>query len=132
MTPDQPSQPDLDLVAAALRADLSDIAAFVEGLAVRLEQTLPGFVQVKRSRSGFRGPRLVSEILVQAGEEQLMLRRDGGHVNASRARMSGGIVLKTEPLDIESWLAALSGTVAQQAQRSERIRLALQQLVLEQ
>lgn len=132
MTPEESSSPDLDLVAAALRADLSDIAAFVEGLATRLELALPGLVQVKRAKSGFRGPKLVTEIAVQTGEDRLQLRRDGGIVEAQRCRVSGGIVIKTEALDIDAWLSALSVAVAAQAQRSERTRLALQQLVLDQ
>lgn len=127
----QSSAPDLDLVAAALRADLSDIAAFVEGLATRLELALPGLVQVKRSKRGFRGPKIVSEIALQAGDERLELRREGAIVQPSRCRVSGGIVIKTEALDIDTWLSALSVAVADQAQRSERTRLALQQIVLD-
>jgi hypothetical protein len=125
------SAPDLDLVAAALRADLSDIGAFVEGLATRLELALPGIVQVRRSKSGFRGPKLVNEIVVQTAEERLQLRREGAQVSTVRARLSGGIVIRNEPLDIDAWLAALAAAVAEQAKRSERTRLALQQLVLE-
>lgn len=132
MTPEESSSPDLDLVAAALRADLSDISAFVEGLATRLELALPGVVQVKRAKRGFRGPKLVSEIVVQAGDDRLQLQRDGGIVQATRCRVSGGIVIKTEALDIDAWLSALSMAVAEQAHRSERTRLALQQLVLDQ
>ncbi len=131
VTSDESSSTDLDLVAAALRADLSDIAAFVEGLATRLELALPGIAQVTRTRSGFRGPKLVSEIVVQTGDERLELHRQGGQVTTSRCRISGGIVIKTEALDIDAWLSALSTAVAAQAQRSERTRLALQQLVLE-
>jgi hypothetical protein len=127
----QAGTPDLDLVAAALRADLTDIAAFVEGLATRLELALPGIAQIRRVKSGFRGPKLVSEIVVQMGDERLQLQRDGGLVQASRCRISGGIVIKTEALDIDTWLSALAVAVAGQAQRSERTRLALQQIVLD-
>lgn len=124
-------RPDLDLVAAALRADLSDIAAFVESLATRLELALPGLVEVKRARSGFRGPKVVIEITVVSGDQRLLLQRDGGRVNAVRSRVSGGIAIKTETLDIDAWLEVLSAAVAEQAQRSERTRLALQQIVLD-
>jgi hypothetical protein len=132
VTPEESSSTDLDLVAAALRADLSDISAFVEGLAARLEQALPGLVEVKRAKQGFRGPKLVTEISVDTDDGRLSLQRDGGQVRTVRAKSSGGIVLKTEKLDIDAWLAALRAEVAEQAQRSERTRLALQQLVLEQ
>jgi len=131
VTPEESSSLDLDLVAAALRADTGDIHAFVEALATRLEQALPGFVQVKRAKQGFRGPKLVSEIVVASGDDRLELRRTGGDVRASRCRLSGGIVIKNEALDIDAWLAALAAAVAKQAEHSERVRQALEQLVLE-
>ncbi len=115
-----------------MRADLSDISAFVEGLAIRLEQALPGFVKVTRTRQGFRGPKLVSEISVQTSDGKLELLRDGGDVRAMRSRTSGGIVLKREPIDVDDWLTALTSVAAAQAQRSEITRQALQKLVLDQ
>jgi hypothetical protein len=118
------------LVAAALRADLSDIAAFVEGLATRLELALPGIAQIRRTKAGFRGPKLVSEIVVQDGDDRLELHRNGSQITTTRCRVSGGIVIKNETLDIDAWLSTLQAAVAAQAQRSERTRQALQQLVL--
>jgi hypothetical protein len=131
VTPEESPSLDLDLLAAALRADLSDIAAFVEGLATRLEQALPGAVIVKRTKRGLRGPKLVTEIAVDTGGERLELKRVGDDVTAVRAKSSGGIVLKTETIDIDTWLSALTAAVAAQAERSERTRQALQQLVLD-
>jgi hypothetical protein len=131
VTPEESPSLDLDLLAAALRADLSDIAAFVEGLAARLEQALPGAVIVKRAKRGLRGPKLVTEIAVETGGERLELKRVGNDVRAVRAKSSGGIVLKTETIDIDTWLSALTAAVAAQAERSERTRQALQQLVLD-
>lgn len=131
MTLEDSSTPDLEMVAAALRADMTDIAAFVEGLAKWLELALPGLVEVKRVKSGFRGPKLVDEIAVHAGDQRLQLQRSGGMVKAVRSRVSGGIVIKTESLDLDAWLAVLAAAVSDQAQRSERTRQVLQQLVLE-
>jgi hypothetical protein len=131
VTSDESSSTDLDLVAAALRADLSDIAAFVEGLATRLELALPGIAEIRRTKTGFRGPKVVSDIIVQTGDDRLELHRKGSQISTTRCRVSGGIVIKTEALDIDAWLSALATAVAAQAQRSERTRLALQQIVLE-
>jgi hypothetical protein len=128
--PERSQSLDLDLLASALRADLSDIAAFVEGLAARLELALPGSVKVKRTKQGFRGPKLVTEISYDGGGERLELRRNGDDVRVVRAKSSGGIVLKTEEIDIDTWLTALTQAVASQAERSERTRQALQQIVL--
>ena len=123
---------ELDLVAASLRADMADIGAFVEGLAVKLEDSLPGVVQVERVKQGFRGPKLVKRIAVDTSAGRLELRRDGHRVETVRARTSGGIVLKTEALDIDSWLTELTTVVAAEAGRNERTRQALQRLLLDQ
>lgn len=122
---------EVELLAASLRADLTDIAAFTEGLATKLEGTLPGLVQVQRVKQGFRGPKVVNRIALDTGDARLELKRDGGLLQAIRSRISGGIVLKTEQIDIETWLSDLAAAVAVQAQRSERTRQALENLLLE-
>lgn len=124
---------DLDLLAASLRADLTDLAAFVEGLAVKLEESLGGVVSVERAKQGFRGPKVVRRIsLSTSSGDRLELRREGQTIQTVKARMSGGIVLKSEVVDIDSWLAALTTAVAAEASHNERTRLALQRLLLDQ
>ncbi len=121
---------DIDLLAASLRADAADTGAFVEGLAAKLEVALPSRVSVKRARSGMFGPKHVKEITLDAGDERLELARGTGEaIEFRRARQSGGIVLKRETLDSETWLAALSTAMAAEAQRSERTRQALERLL---
>jgi hypothetical protein len=132
MGTDESDSLELDLLAASLRADLGDIAAFVEGLAVKLEESLPGVVQVERVKQGFRGPKLVKRIALNAGSgERLELRREGNSVQALTARTSGGIVLKTEAVDIETWLTALTAVIAAEAGRNERTRQALERLLMD-
>ncbi len=122
---------DLDLLASSLRADSADLGSFVESLAVKLEEAIPGLVSVQRARSGLRGPKFVRQIAVDAGGERLELIADrGDRVETRRARVSGGITLKTEPLDVETWLQTLSGALAAEAARSERTRQALERLLL--
>jgi len=122
---------DLDLLAASLRSDAADLDAFVEGLAVKLEEAVPGLVQVERVRRGLRGGKRVRRISLSAGGERLEVVYDGGgHVETRRAHTSGGIVLKTEPLDIDAWLQALSAALVVEAGRNERTRRALEQLLL--
>jgi hypothetical protein len=72
----------------------------------------------------------VQRISVDAGDERLELRtgRDGA-IETSCSRLSGGIVLKTEPLPIDDWLHRLSEALAAQAQRSQTTRQALERLL---
>jgi hypothetical protein len=51
---DADTEMDIDLLAASLRADASDLGAFVEALAVKLEEAVPGAVRVERRRNGLR------------------------------------------------------------------------------
>lgn len=121
---------DLDLLTASLRADASDLRAFVEGLAVKLEDALPGAVRVQRRRSGMFGPKAIERITVNAGERRLELRAGEGSIETSCSRLSGGIVLKTEALGIDAWLEALGEALSREAQRSEKTRQALERLLI--
>jgi hypothetical protein len=121
---------DLDLLAASLRADTTDTDAFVEGLATKLEGALPGRVSVKRGRKGLFGPRLVQQISLDAGDTRLELVRGAAQaIEMRRARLSGGIVLKREPLDSDAWMRELTAAVAAEAGRSEQTRQALERLL---
>ena len=122
---------DLDLVAAALRADSSDLTAFVESLAAKLEETVPGRVRVDRRRSGMFGPKAVRSVAVDLGDRRLELRADGGAVQTRCAKLSGGIVLKNEVLETDEWLATLSEALAAEARRSETTRKALERLLMQ-
>jgi hypothetical protein len=122
---------DLDLLAASLRVDSGDLGAFVESLAVKLEDMLPGRVTVIRGRGRLLGPKLVQRISLDAGGQRLELLRGAGDVIHMRcSRVSGGIVLKSEVLDTDGWLAALSEALSAEAERSQQTRQALERLLL--
>jgi hypothetical protein len=127
---EDPESVDLDLLAASLRADSSDVDAFVESLAVKLEDAIPKRVRIDRRRQGMFGPKRVRQIEVDLGDQRLDLRLATGSVESRRAKLSGGIVLKSEQLDIDAWLAALGEALAAEASRSETTRQALQRLLI--
>ena len=120
---------DIDLLAASLRADVSDLGAFTEALAVKLEEAVPTGVRVLRGRGKLFGAKRVSKIVVDAGDRRLELRADGPGIQCTRARLSGGIVIKTEMVGIDEWIAELSRALAEQARRSETTRQALGRLL---
>jgi hypothetical protein len=124
-----PTDIDIDLVTASLRADASDLRAFVEALAVKLEDAAPGAVSVDRRREGMLGPKRVRRITLDAGGQRLELRADGGSVQTQCARLSAGIVLKSEELSMDEWLHTLSAALAEQARSSQTTRQALQRLL---
>jgi hypothetical protein len=126
---DEPSR-DIDLIAASLRADLSDVRVFVETLAAKLEAAVPGRVRVERQRAGMFGPKVVRRVALDGGDQRLELRTDGGSIETVCARVSGGIVLKNEELPIDEWLAALGTVLAAEAERNATTRAALERLLM--
>jgi hypothetical protein len=122
---------DLDLLAASLRADSSDLSAFVESMAAKLEDAVPARVRVDRRRSGMFGPKTVRSLSVDLDDRRLELRAERGAVQTRCARLSGGIVLKNEELETDAWLAMLSEALAAEAIRSEATRKALERLLTE-
>ena len=128
MTAEEPAL-DLDLVAASLRADSTDVSTFVESLAAKLEEAVPGRVRVQRRREGMFGPKRVRSVGVDLGDRRLELLAEGGGVEARCSRLSGGIVLRKETVDTDVWLAMLSEGLATEASRSEATRQALERLL---
>jgi hypothetical protein len=120
---------DIDLLAASLRANVSDLGAFVEALAVKLEEAVPAGVRVERRRAGMFGPKRVSRISLDAGTQRLELRADDGRIETRCARLSGGIVLKSDTLPTDAWLDALSRALADEARSSQTTRQALERLL---
>ena len=124
-----PGDLDLDLLAASLRADTSDLGTYVESLAAKLEAAVPGRVRVERRRAGLFGPKAVRSIAFDAGDRRLDLTYQGGSLQARAAKTSGGIVLKNEALGVEQWVAELGQVLAAEARRSESTRRALERLL---
>ena len=122
---------DIDLLAASLRSDSSDVSAFVESLATKLEEAVPRQVRVERRRPGLFGPKQVRRIALDTDSARLeLLRPELGGIETRRSRLSGGIVLKSERVDTDTWLTALGEALATEAGRSERTRQALERLLL--
>ena len=130
MTPDEPAL-DLDLLAASLRADSTDVSTFVESLAAKLEEAVPGRVRVQRRREGMFGPKKVRAVAVDLDDRRFELVSEGAGVQTRCAKLSGGIVLKNEELQTDAWLATLGEALATEAQRNETTRRALERLLIQ-
>jgi hypothetical protein len=121
---------DVDLLAASLRADARDLVDFAELLAGKLESALPQQTRVERRRAGLMGPKRVARILLNLPGERLELASAGGSLEASWARVSGGIALKHETLGLDDWLGRLTTALAEEAERSSQARRALSELLI--
>jgi hypothetical protein len=120
-----------DMVAAGLRADATDLNAFVEALAVKLDGALPGRVAIARRGGLFSRSKAVREISVDMGDCRYTLASDAGRIETTRRNEVRGIAIKSEHLELDDWIAALSRELEAAARESAEGRQALERLLEE-
>ena len=99
---------DFDLHAAWIRRAQTDLHAFLEALATRLEGALPGRVQTERKRDGLlSATRHITTITIQVDGSRYLLDAHSPDIRASRQHEVRGVVLKTESLPLDRWLQDL-------------------------
>jgi hypothetical protein len=121
---------DLDLSAAGLRSDGSDLRISMEVLASKLENALPAQTRVERRGGGLlgRGEKHVRQIRVSLGDASYEMTVANDGVEGSRERQVGGIAIKRESLDPGQWVEALTNDLRDRAERSAEARAALERL----
>ena len=121
-----------ELFAASMRADNTDIKAFLGALAVKLEGSLPEHTKVTRQGSLFSREHPVKEVKILLGEYEYRIGRERqGPLVAVRAKVVRGIVLKTEQISVEQWIEELSEALARVAAQSAQARAALERFLIQ-
>ncbi len=120
---------DLDLLTAALRADGSDNDTFFQVLAEKLCSALGDRVSLSREGGFRKREHPVRSITVDLGEVTLEATKDKGRIACIARKSVRGIVLRTDQLDFDAWLAALASALAEEAKRSATTRAALESLL---
>ncbi|QBD83152.1 hypothetical protein EPA93_47205 [Ktedonosporobacter rubrisoli] len=129
---DELSEPlQVEVLAASLRANSTDLKAFLEALAVKLEGSLPNQTAVIRHSSLFSREHPVREILITLGDNQYRIAKERqGPLMTTRAKVVRGIVLKTDQIPMEQWIEELAAGLAEEAMRSTQARVALERFLL--
>lgn len=118
---------DFDLLAAALRADMSDMPAWMAALATKLAGALPDRVAIQHG--GWLGNGPVNGVTADLGSWRYSLRMEHGRPLGERMHIVRGIALKTEPLPLDAWIDGLSAALAELAESSARERAAIMRLL---
>jgi hypothetical protein len=121
-------QPDFDLLAAALRADMTDMPAWVATLSTKLAQALPARTRLRHG--GMFGQGRVEGVETDLGDWRYALRLEHGQPVAERTHVVRGIALKTERLSLDAWLDELSAALADLAATSAREREAILRVLM--
>lgn len=118
-----------ELVAASIRADSADLPAFLEVLAVKLADALPGMVAVKRSGGVFSRNRPVAQIDVTIDDHRYTAAVRGPVLDTSVAHEVRGVRLSGEQVPLETWIAELGRGLDAFARRSAVSSEALRRLL---
>jgi len=125
----------LDMLAAALRRDSTDLEIYVKVLTDSLADALPpGSVSFDRKRSmsdrmsGREGK--VEKLEVSLDDRRLILTVAHGRPQGEVATVVRGVVLSRKPVALDEWVQELAAAVAVRAQSDARARAALEKLVL--
>jgi len=129
-----PQLPDVELLAAALRADNSDLDSYHRVLSSSIGDLLPGgLVVVDRERSlsdRMAGrPGTATAIRLHLGDKTLELVAHHGRLVATIAQEVRGVVISRKEVPVAEWVQALAAYLAALANDSASAREALGRLI---
>ena len=120
---------DLELATTALLAREDDLPMLLKMLARQLQGSLPDQVTVEREGGLIRRSDAVRALEVAMGPDTYRAEVTRGQVNATIGHTSGGIRIRTEKVAMDDWLRRLLDSLRAEADRSQQVRHALEQLL---
>jgi hypothetical protein len=121
---------DLELAAASLRADGSDVRILVKVLVDQLADALGPRLEVKRAGGLLRRSEEVRSLRISLGEDQFDAQLDGDTLQCTIGHSSGGIRIRSEKVGVDDWLARLLTVLKDEASRNQSVRRALESIVI--
>ena len=121
---------DLELAVSALASNATDVGMMMRLLVEQLGPALGGRMSVERSGGLFRRSAEIKSVRVALGDDVLSAEIDAAAVRCTIGHASGGIRIRSERVDIATWLRRLLGALGAEAAQSEQTRRALENIVL--
>ena len=121
---------DLDMAAALLQSNATDVSMMLKLLVGQLSDVLGSRLVVQRVGGLLRKSGEVKALEVTLGDDVLRADVEGASVRCSVAHSSGGIRIRSESVDLDSWLRRLLSALQAEATHSEVARAALERIVI--
>ena len=121
---------DFELTAASLRADGSDVHILVKVLADQLTDALGPRLEVQRAGGRFRKSDEVRSLRITLDDDQFDAEVDGSSLRCTVGHSSGGIRIRSEKVDMDTWLNRLLAALKAEAAHSQAVRQALESIVI--
>jgi hypothetical protein len=131
--PPDPQHPDVEQLAAVLRAETSDLDSYHRVLSSTIGDLLPGLVEVDRQRSMSdriaNRPGAATAIRLHLGDKTLELVTHRGGLVATIAQEVRGVTISRKEVPVAEWVQALAVYLASMAADSADAREALGRLL---
>ena len=121
---------DLELAAASLRADGTDVHVLLKVLVDQLSDALGNRLRVERGGGRFRKSEEIKSLNVAMGDDQFEAVVEGPSLRCTVGHASGGIRIRSESVTLDEWIARLLGALQAEAAHSQSARLALENIVI--
>ncbi len=120
----------VDLLAASMRYDASDIESFISSVAARMGSLFPSNTEVHlKRRSLLSKEKGVESVTVTFDDNLFALDCRSGRVVAKYSQRVRGIVLKSIELPVSEWVEKLVHVAAIEAEKVGKDRTALAKLL---
>ena len=114
--------------SAELRQSLESSGDLLEGLATKLQLSLPEHTTIKRSGL-FSKTKPVKELTVRFPERHFQVQRNASGLSAQVMTVVRGVVLKSSEVSMDKWLEELSTQLNAMASESVQMRQILEHFV---
>jgi hypothetical protein len=121
---------DLDMAAAALRANSVDVPMMLKLLVGQLDDVLGKRLVVERTGGRLHKSDEIKSVRISMGDDDLQAEIDGGTVRCTIGHSSGGIRIRSSQVPMDEWLNRLLQGLQAEAAHSETARLALERIVI--
>ena len=121
---------DLNLAAATLRSNSTDVRILLKALTSELSSTLGDRLQVEHAGGRFHKSDAVARVLIAMGNETFDATIEGPQLRCVVAHSSGGIRIRSEAVGVDEWIVRLLGALQAEAAHSESARQALENIVI--
>jgi hypothetical protein len=121
---------DLDVAAASLRSDSGDVRMLLKLLAAQLADALGERLMVERKGGLFKKSDEVRSVRMTMADETFEATIDGTALVCTIGKSSGGIRIRSEKVDPDTWLKRTLTALQTEAAHSSTARQALEGIVI--
>jgi hypothetical protein len=121
---------DLSMAVSQLASNGTDARIMLKLLASQLADALGDRLVVEHAGGRFRKSDEIKSVRITLGNDSLEAALEGSSVRCTIGHSSGGIRIRSEQVDMNTWLTRLLGTLQAEAATSEQARVALENIVI--